>query len=102
MQGSSELLLAADSAAGPGDLVACKALLAQLPWEEIPDLELASIKGGVQKPLVQFLWKAAGQASSGDADADELMHTALTVRFIQYSVWVLPVQLSDHCTFEVP
>ncbi len=75
--------LAADSdtspeALAPEGLTACKALFAQLPWEEIAQLEVAVIRKNVQLPLIQFLTTVATQAE-GNADATELMHSAMTV-----------------------
>jgi hypothetical protein len=75
--------LAADSdtspeALAPEGLTACKALFAQLPWEDIAQLEVAVIRKDVQLPLIQFLTTVAMQAE-GNADAAELMHSAMTV-----------------------
>ena len=65
-------------ALAPGGLTACKALCAQLPWEDIAQLEVAVIRKDVQLPLIQFLTTVAMQAE-GNADATELMHSAMTV-----------------------
>ncbi len=82
--------LAADSdtspeAVAPEGLTACKALFAQLPWEDIAQLEVAIIRKDVQLPLIQFLTTAAMQVE-GNADASELMHSAMTVSKACFSV----------------
>ncbi len=65
-------------ALAPEGLTACKALFAQLPWEDIAQLEVAVIRKDVQLPLIQFLRTVAMQVE-GNADATELMHSAMTV-----------------------
>ena len=75
--------LAADSDTSPKalaleGLTACKALFAQLPWEDIAQLEAAVTRKDVQLPLILFLTTVAMQAE-GNADATELMHSAMTV-----------------------
>ncbi|KAL0036203.1 hypothetical protein WJX79_007899 [Trebouxia sp. C0005] len=61
----------------PEGLTACKALFAQLPWEDIAQLEVAVIRNDVQLPLIQFLTTVAMKVE-GNADATELMHSAMT------------------------
>lgn len=65
-------------ALAPEGLTACKALFAQLPWEDIAQLEVPVIREDVQLPLIHFLTTVAMQAE-GNADASELMHSAMTV-----------------------
>ncbi len=82
--------LAADSdtspeALAPEGLIACKALFAQLPWEDIAQLDVAVIRKDVQLPLIQYLRTVAMQAE-GNADATELMHSAMTVSEVCCSV----------------
>lgn len=69
----------------PEGLTACKALFAQLPWEDIAQLEVAVIRNDVQLPLIQFLTTVAMKVE-GNADATELMHSAMTVSAICCSV----------------
>lgn len=62
-----------------GQLAACKALFAQLPWEDIPELHADSIREGVRLPLLQLLTTVAKQASHGNSNAADLMHSIMTV-----------------------
>ena len=60
-------------------IAACKALFAQLPWEEVSELDAEAIREGVRLPLLQLLTRIAHQASHGNADAADLMHSIMTV-----------------------
>ncbi|DBA95921.1 TPA: hypothetical protein ACH3X1_001448 [Trebouxia sp. C0004] len=82
LQMDSKAGLAADSdaspkALAPEGLTACKVLFAQLPWEDIAQLEVVVIRTDVQLPLIQFLTTVAMQAE-GNAGASDLMHSAMT------------------------
>ena len=68
-----------DSNHGAGTLTACRALFAQLPWEDIAQLDADSIRTGVQTLLVNFLQHLAPKAAGGDADAADLMQSNVTV-----------------------
>lgn len=65
--------------ADTGQIAACKALFAQLPWEEVSKLDAESIREGVRLPLLQLLTKIAKQASHGNSDAADLVHSIMTV-----------------------
>jgi len=85
-------------ALAPEGLTACKTLFAQLPWEDIAQLEVAVIRKDVQLPLIQFLRTVAMQVE-GNADATELMHSAMTVSEAGCSVSLAsqePISLSLH------
>ena len=69
----------AGPAAEAEGVAACKALFAQMPWEDIAQLDVTSIRNEVLLPLVQFLQKVAKQASLGNADAAELLQSTMTV-----------------------
>ena len=75
MQGSGDT----EQGTEAGELAACKALFAQLPWEEISDLHAVCIREHVRLPLLQHLTTIAGQASLGNVDAADLMHSIMTV-----------------------
>ena len=62
-----------------GSLTACRALFAQLPWEDIDQLDADSIRAGVQLPLINFLQHLALAAAAGNADAADLMQSTITV-----------------------
>lgn len=62
-----------------GQLAACKVLFAQLPWEELSDLDADSIREGVRLPLLRHLTIISGQASLDNSDAADLVHTTMTV-----------------------
>ena len=72
-----------------GQLAACKVLFAQLPWEEVSELDADSIREGVRLPLLQYLITIAGQASLGNSDAADLVHSVMTV-------WHKPCRLDLH------
>ena len=78
MQGSAD----AEQGTVSGQLAACKVLFAQLPWEEVSELDAASIREGVRLPLLQHLTAIAGQASLGNSDAADLVHSVTTVRHV--------------------
>lgn len=61
-----------------GQVAACKALFAQLPWEEVTELDADTIQADVRLPLLQHLTTIAGQASLGDAA--DLVHSIMTVQ----------------------
>lgn len=76
MQGSAGTEQGTES----GQVAACKALFAQLPWEEVTELKVDSIRDGVRLPLLQHLTNIAGQASQGSSDAADLVHSIMTVQ----------------------
>lgn len=76
-----------------GQVAACKALFAQLPWEEVTELDADSIREGVRLPLLQHLTTVAGQASQGSSDAADLVHSIMTVKAFLSSQSVLLKQL---------
>lgn len=80
--------------AEPGQLAACKTLFAQLPWEDVSGLDVASIKHGVRLPLLQYLTIIAGQASAGNADAADLVHSVMTV-------WHSLCSITNLCRVEI-
>lgn len=85
MQGSAST----EQGTEAGQLAACKVLFVQLPWEEVSELDADSIREGVRLPLLQHLTTLAGQASLGNSDAADLVHSIMTV-------WHKPCRLGLH------